>query len=273
MLITISWVLLGASVCSFWLRRIAWVWGILVLASLMVSLFAGVLQLKGLVPIILLALCHLLLKHQQEGVFRLFVLSIATVISLSMYLNLLSGYGSIMIETKGTYMHALSYDLAFMGVFVLAFRPDLLSCSKEDQKKVLFSSALAIISAFLIVFLSSKLHLWQKALHFSPWDIVAYLALLILSVIPQEAFFRGFLQKEIATSFPHRGGTIISIIAVSLLVALCMGFFFMSLKAALFMLITNLFLGTIFSITKKIEYSIATHAIITLFLMFLFAIP
>ena len=267
MLGTISWVLLGASVCSFWAKRLSWLWSVFLCISLVVSLLTQVMHPKGLIPIIILASSHLSLKQHPQGVLRLFFLTLTSIISLSMYLNLLSGYGSVSISSTDTFQLSFSYDTAFMGLFVLGFRSELLTHDDQKETNTPLNAVLALICIVLILTLSSFMKLWTISFSISLWKVIGFIALAVLSVIPQEAFFRGFLQKEISHSF-GKWGALPSILSVSLLVGLCMGIFFMSIKLGIFMLIVNLGLGSLFNITKKIEYPIAVHAIILFFLVF-----
>jgi membrane protease YdiL (CAAX protease family) len=204
------------------------------------------------------------LRNTYLPSIRFLLFSSSLFICISLFLHFLPGFAnwkvaSNLIISKHSYPLNLwlDFDKPFIGLFAMAYLLPLIDSRRElwDLIKkvlpvlVLMSIALVAISYYL------KIIVFEPKLPsvFGIWIIQN----LILVSIPEEVFFRGFLQQELEKLFGAKlFGTGCAIIITSILFALLHIGWSPNFSAIALGFCASLFYGAIYRWTQAIEASI-----------------
>jgi membrane protease YdiL (CAAX protease family) len=158
-----------------------------------------------------------------------------------------------------------------MGFFPLAFSiPLLQSGFRHVLFKMLILTALGVL---ILLLLSLSLHIITIDLKFPSITPIYLIANLFFVTIPEEAFFRGFLQRELEGYLQTKWAAPFSIFAVSLLFVIMHFGFIRDFQFLLLSFIASLIYGTIYSLTRAIESSIFCHFLFNIIHFFFFTYP
>lgn len=239
---------------SLWIHKSPWLWGSFLTISYILALQSGTCKPFSLVPLVTLFLIHLMLKKSLSQSTRLILITSATLISIALLFHLIPGFVNYH-DSIGHFW--INYDTPFMGLFILALHLPLISSSQEAFKLSYKTVPLTLLSVCLLLFLGNYVGTlrwdFNWPLHFS----LRLITTLFFTVIPQEAFFRGFLQKEcfnwIGPSWQgHMGAVLFS----SLIFTLCHLYWITALTPLAFIFLAGLIYGSLYQYTKAIESSI-----------------
>ena len=208
---------------SLWIYRSPFVWGAFSLLALFLGHEGKLIEPIALLPLFLLLLCHLILSTSLSGLWRMITILVASLISFCLIFHIMPGFLNFAVLKKVTlskgaapYSFYLNFDKPFVGLFTLAFSLHLID-SWEDFLRVMKRSMLFIIPGIAILLGAAYyLHLVRFDMKLPLFTPVWIVANLFLTTIPEEAFFRGFLQREVKEALPSRFGALLSIILVSL---------------------------------------------------------
>ncbi|WP_228547083.1 CPBP family intramembrane glutamic endopeptidase [Candidatus Neptunochlamydia vexilliferae] len=264
---------------SLWMHRKPWLWGSFLALSFIFALYGKVIDLKIFVALILLGGAHLALTGKLKGVPRLITIIIAIFLSVVLMGHFFPGFynwkiaGELQIsENAYPYSLYLNYDKPFIGFFPLALSIPLLS--RFHLRSVFVKTvALTTLGVIVLVILSLYFHLVEIDLKFPHITWVWLIANLFLVVIPEEAFFRGFLQRELSDYLNAKWGGALSVVAVSLFFALLHFTFVRDLGFLSLTFIASLVYGSIYQMTRSIESSIFCHYLFNLIHFFCFTYP
>ncbi|MCB1108940.1 MAG: CPBP family intramembrane metalloprotease [Chlamydiia bacterium] len=270
------------SFLSMWVHKRVWIWAPLILASIIIAFLAKVIDDKALVSIALLLGCHLCLRPELKGPLRLILVTLASVISLGLLFHFMPGFNNWLIVKD---MHVspdgypftlyFNYDKPFIGIFVLGFNLALLSSWQEWKPKLLsicFWIALTILAMMGLSLLFNTIHFDPK---FPPITLPWLLSNIFLVCIPEEAFWRGFLQREITNGFQDRTkwAPAIAIISISGGFALMHIFFVPHIAYIFLVFVASALYGMAYHFTKSIECAILVHFLLNLTQFFFFTYP
>ncbi len=235
------------------------------LAALVVAFSTGLLNVTALTVVVALVIACVAHSRLQYGsvVYWLTVIAIV-VLALALALHLVPGFKtwSIISEIKLTadaigYSKSTNLDKMLVGVVLLIWCVPLakeqLTSSDYLQASLLFS---VVISLGFIIGMAAGLIAWQPKWH--QLMLAWLLSNLLLSVVTEEVFFRGFLQTrltQVLTGFRHQ-----ELIAVSA-IALLFGMAHIG-GGAVYAVIATLFgfgYGYVYAKTKSIRLCIASH--------------
>jgi membrane protease YdiL (CAAX protease family) len=241
---------------SFWIHKSAWLWGAFLAISYILAINTSVVQPFSLVPIGTLLVLFWLFKNPIHGGLRL-VLGL-TVVALAAGLNFHWIPGFCNWHVSGNFW--VNYDKPFIGLFTLAFLLPLLRTPEEWYKMAFKAIPLTIVAVFTLAILAvtSGTIAWQFKI---PSHFILRLATnLLLVVIPEEAFFRGFVQEELFKGLGKglKGG-IVAIVVSSLLFALFHLGWHSSFAMLGFVCLAGVIYGAIYQYTRAIESSILCH--------------
>ncbi len=253
---TLCFFALSMSFISLWIRKTAWLWASFLAISLILAIQAGVAKPFSLVPIGILLVSHFLLEKNIGGKERIILVLLATFVSAGLILGLFPWFCDWQITEK-FWIH---YGKPFIGLFVLAFPLPLLRSKEQWVSISLKTIPLTILGIAALAFLATS----GGEVGFCPkWPsyfLLRSLVNLIFVTIPEEAFFRGFLQEEISR-FLGKGfwkSTGAVLISSALFMVAHIGW--TSSPAMLgFVFIAGLLYGGIYQYTKAIEGSIFCH--------------
>lgn len=263
MYILLTFLFLAASFLSFWVKKDAKIWGGFLTLSLAFALIAKLLAGPGLLFIIaLLFLWHL---YKQKPSWALFGALI--ILSTLFKWYVLPGFNSYFITPR----FPLGLEGALIGLFPLAlFIP--LAQTKKDWCKVINGALLGLGGIICLAFIA----LLFKATNFDikipshmPLRIVTNL---LFTCIPEEAFYRGFVQKKLTDTLQRtRGSQLIAILVASLLFTLVHLSWGASPAILGFVFLASLLYGFVYQVTQKIESAILTHFLLNMFHMLFFS--
>lgn len=258
-----AFIFLGGSFLSLWLKREPKIWGTLICLSILSGIVAGNITWIGLVFIICLALLWIF-YDRKPGVAIFIVLA---CLGMSFKLRLLPGYYPFFITPK----FAVGLENPLIGLFPLAL---LVPLAKDlrDWTVVIKGLAFGCAGIALLAVLATI----SGATH---WDFklpsymgTRILSNLILTSIPEEGFYRGFVQKTLCDYFKNiRMGNALALILTSLLFSASHIYWSPNLGILVFTFLTGLFYGGVYLFSGKIESAILCHFLFNLIHMTFFS--
>ena len=263
---SISYLLLLLSILSLWIKQEIKIWGTITAASMVCGVISDRIDIIGIISIVILCLLYhtvnrinlILLIRVTSGV-------LAIILSVMLASHLIPGFNNWKVvdsvsltETSLPYSMYLNMDKTLVGLAILGLGFPLIKSLKEWGS--VLRSTLPIFLVGLIVLASAS-----QAFGYTHWDFkfpdlffVWALINLIFTCVSEEAFFRGFLQKnlfKILQKYKH--GNILSLIIVSILFGL--SHFAGGFKYVILSTIAGIVYGYVYQKTQRIEASILCH--------------
>lgn len=253
------------SLISIWFSKSLKVWGTL-LALALASGWAFSL-IKPSAFLFIFSLLILWIFYTRASSFQKKLLFVVLILfSLGFKFHLFPGFST----WKMTDRFQIGFSTPIIGVFPLGFIVPL-SKTLQEWKRVLLGAltgcGFVMILALLAVF--SNTVTFDVSL--PSFFLLRSVSNLFLSCIPEEAFFRGFIQRTLASYFANSlGGKVFALITTSLLFTASHIFWSPSLSILLFVFFAGLLYGGIYLIFEKIEAAILTHLFLNLAHMIFF---
>jgi uncharacterized protein len=264
---TICFFAFAMSFISLWMRKTAWMWGSFLLIAYILAFEAKIATWISLVPVLILFFCHFFLKNELSKSARFLLFCIAIGVSLALAFHFLPGFhnwklASNLCLSPGAFPYNLwfNFDKPFIGIFVLAFSIPLISSRTRLLQVLKVSVPMSIVGILIMMAIS---------LHFDlvKWDpkipVITFVWLfdnLIFVSIPEEAFFRGFIQRELYNWFgknPIAG--LGSICITSVFFTLLHLIWVADLSFLCLVFVASVIYGTIYQLTQSVEASILCH--------------
>jgi hypothetical protein len=180
---------LAMSFASLWIRKTPWLWGSFLIIAMITAYQAHVISYLALFPIATLFLCQYALTFNVNKSTRFLLICTVTLLSLALAFHFLPGF--YYLKPDGT-----SFDKPFIGIFVLALILPLIASRAAFYKMLRVTLPIALIGLVVLSAVALKL----GVIHFAPrlpLSVFSWLgANFFLVTIPEEAFFRGFIQRE-----------------------------------------------------------------------------
>lgn len=275
-----AYLFLILSIMSVWINRRIWIWGLLGIVSLALAYYGNVIELKALIPIGLLFLCQAALTQDITGFWRLFSALIAAIISFALIAHMVAGFHNILlIKNYLTSSNAvpmnfyINYDKPFIGLFVLGLLVPLIETKKRFFIILTQSILWFVLTAIVLLGLAYSFDLVIYDPKIPTITLVWIILQIFFVCIPEEAFLRGFLQREITKDLNNFASGFLAILIVSLLAGLMHLFFQPNLTYAFLAFAANVMYGSIFYFTKSIESSILVHFLTNATHFFFFTYP
>ncbi len=262
----ISYSLLLISILSLWIKQDIKIWGTITAASLVCSVISDRIDIIGIISIVILCLLYHTVNRINLILFiRVTSGVLAVILSVMLAAHLIPGFNNWKIadnvsltETSLPYSMYLNMDKTLVGLAILSLGFPLVKSLKEWSS--VLRSILPIFLVGLIVLASVS-----QISGYTHWDFkfpnlffVWALINLIFTCVSEEAFFRGFLQKNLFKILRgYKYGNILSLITVSILFGLAHfagGFKYVILSA-----IAGIVYGYAYQKTERIEASILCH--------------
>lgn len=264
---------------SLWVRRAPWLWGSLLAASCLFAFVGKLIDFRMVIALAILCISHLILTAKLCGGTRLIVALVAFVISVLLIGHYFPGFHNwkIMGPTKlspGAYPYSfyLNFDKPLIGLFPLALSIPLLS--RMHLRSVLVKTfVLTALGIVILMLVALSLHLVKIDPKFPAITPLWLIANLFLVSLPEEAFFRGFLQREIHDHFHTKWSGPLGIFLVSVAFALLHFLFLQSYSYLLLAFLASLIYGTIYHVTRAIESAIFAHFLFNCLYFFCFSYP
>ncbi len=170
------------------------------------------------------------------------------------------------------YTKYLNFDKALIGLFILAFGPDLLSGKKEWGRMLATAAPIVMITIITVLGLSLVVGYIKLDLKCSPVFPVWAWSNLFFTCVPEEGFFRGFLQKHLGNKLrKFKYGKGVTLVAISFLFGLA--HFAGGIKYVILATIAGFGYGWVYYRTNSIEASILAHFSVNMAHFVLFSYP
>lgn len=258
---------LALTVVALWFRQ--WWWTVFFCVFIGVCLWQGLMTPVALVPVLTLAVLYLSYARYASGVWtRLGLIALLSLLSVGLGVHAFPGFSfweldeSVRLsDASAEYALRYYFDKPLIGVFVLGLAYTGLSRSRADWQG-LFSSLWRPLLVTLVV-----VYLLSLALGYTRWDPKFSSTFwpwacknLLFVCVAEEAFFRGFIQRQLADLIPHQRSKVIALVVAAGLfgVAHIAG----GLTYVLLATVAGLGYGYAYHVTGRIEASIATHFIL-----------
>ncbi len=264
---------------SLWIHKSPWLWGSFIAIASIFGIMGKLIDFKIFVALALLCTAHLSLTTKLKGTSRLITILIAFFISISLMGHFFPGFHNWLIAdkvqiSKNAYPYTLylNFDKPFIGFFPLALTIPLLS-RMHIRSVALKTIALTALGVIILMVLALYLHLVDIDIKLPGITPIWLISTLFFVTIPEEAFFRGFLQREISEHLNTKWAGPFSVIVVSLLFSLLHFTFIRDFSFLSLTFIASLIYGSVYHMTRSIESSIFCHYLFSVVHFFCFTYP
>lgn len=248
----VTFLLLTAALISLWFKREPLIWGPLLALSVITGLFAGLLSVLGVAWASLLALFWVSYREKPTAAWFLAI----AALSLMLKIRFLPGFSPLCITSK----FGLGVEGILIGLFPLAFVVPLSKNLAEWQgvARGAFAGALGIGAMAILATLTHTVAIDCK--------LPSAMALrtfsnLFFTSIPEEGFYRGFLQNNLCRTFGNRAA---GLLLTSVIFTAAHIFWTPDLSVLAFVFIAGLLYGGVYLWSGRIEAAIATHFLLNL---------
>ena len=276
-----AYIILILAIISIWIHKKPYVFAPLLILSLAFSYYGKIVEPKGFLFFGLLALLYFYSKKDIPFFWKLLTLITAILITIGSYTHLLKGVNNILVFTDyrlsrdAAIMNIYAnYDKGVIGLLILGIFSEVIDTKKELLRVFFITLPYLIFSAFTIIYLSTFIGIIKYDPKF-PLTTGIWIAIQIFFVvIPEEAFYRGFLQKEIFENLKNkRFKGIIAVLSTSLIFTLVHLFFTLSAPTLIIVFVASILYGGIYQITKRVESSMLLHLSVNMIHYFFFTYP
>ena len=276
---SLAYFALALTIISAWVKRSPWVWGSFLIFAFLLGYMSKILTPIALLPIGGLFLLHSFLKGDIKGFARFLLVLAATLLSLGLIIHYFPGFNNWKILDKVQISKGaspvtlyLKFDKPFIGIFVLVLGFPLIANRHQFLQLLKVAIPLTLLGLAILI----PLALFSGLIHWDPkWPKMTWFFLLenlIFVSIIEEAFWRGFLQKEAFRFFGGKGffANWACVVVVALGFAALHYFWVPHWPFLTLVFVAGLVYGAIFQITKALEASILCHWVFnaTHFLLF-----
>lgn len=210
-LVLVTYLALLLSVLSLWLPLHS-VWLAPLLVAIAAGYWSGVLTGPAVIPIALLAgLCWFYrsrrLSESNSGVARWLVPILILIVALLLGLGALPGFHKpvvfdriILSASAAPYTLRLNFDKVVAGLLILGLVYQQMIVRLKDWGDAFRRSGFVIVANTIVVIaLAWVLGFVRPDLKWTPVFLIWAVVNLLFTVMSEEAFFRGFIQKELQT--------------------------------------------------------------------------
>ena len=276
----ISYLFLLVSIISLWIKQDTKVWGTIAALALVCGVLAQRISALGVITIITLALLYFTVD--RDGIklpIRMTAGALAIVLSVSLAMHVIPGFNNWKIvnniylsETSQPYSMYLNMDKTFIGLFILGLSFPLCKSFKEWASVVQSTLPILLIGLIVLVCISSIANYTNLDYKFPDMFFVWALNNLFFTCVAEEAFFRGFLQRNLSRKLQeNRYGNILTLITVSILFGLA--HFAGGLKYIMLASVAGMVYGYAYQRTQRIEASIICHFTVNTFHLIFLTYP
>lgn len=277
---SVGYVLLMLAFISLWFNRKIWLWGPLFALSFVCAYYGDIATIKALVPIGVLLLCFLSLTQEIPGFVRMFAVLIASCITLAMFGHFISGFHNIEFahqwKASATSLPMnlyLNYDKPIAALFILGLLVPLIETARQWRRMLYIAVPWACMTCAIMLALA----MFMQIVEFDPkLPSITFMFLIrqiFFVVIPEEALFRGFIQKEISQSLNNSASGILAVLVTALIYAFLHILMIPSLPFFIMAFTAGLLYGAVYQITERIEAAMFVHLCLNVVHFFFFTYP
>jgi uncharacterized protein len=252
---------LAASFATFWIHKDPKGWGIFLLLSIGSGFVEGNVHVVGICFI--LVLFGLWILYAKKTHLVLFLLLV--VLSACFKMKLIPGFQPLVFSPK----FSMDLSVPIIGLFPLFLVP--LAANRKDWISAfngLLWGCLGIAILAVLATMGEVAHWCFKMPTFAPERIFNNL---FLVAVPEEAFYRGFLQRTLCRYFGNiRFGRGLALGITTVLFTAAHVFWSPDLSILAFVFLAGLLYGGVYLISNRIESAILTHFLLNLIHMVFF---
>jgi membrane protease YdiL (CAAX protease family) len=255
-LIYLPFILLGIAFLSTWARRDPKVWGGLAALSVIAAQSLGYVSMVGTIFLIGWAVLWFVFAKLENKSARIAMFWVLLFVSFGFKFHLFAGFKPLQLTPR----FFIGMDSPWIGLFPLALLVPLASNLNEMKVALTKGLWLTLIGIFALILLATI----NKAANFEPhwpsYPITRYLTNLILVAIPEEAFYRGFVQNQFVKWLPNTlWGKSGALIIASLIFMLAHLFWSPNPMVLGFTFLAGLLYGGVYMVSGRIESAILCH--------------
>ncbi len=258
----LSFLFLTLSFVSLWIRRDLKVWGALLGLSLFCAFLNGNVSWIGLT--IVASLTALWFSYAKKPSLPLFLLLV--IASICFKLRLFPGFQAVFITPK---FH-VRWEGAIIGLLPLALVVPL-ARTPHDWKNVMKGLVIGCAGIGLLAILATIGKVTQWDFKLPSFMATRVWSNLFLTSIPEEGFYRGFLQKGLSHYFHNtKKGKIAALLITSVIFTLAHIYWSPNVAVLGFVFLASLLYGGVYLISGKIESAILCHFLLNIIHMTFF---
>jgi hypothetical protein len=259
----VAFVFLVGSFLSLWVRRDPRIWGTLLGASVLCGFVSGNISETGLVFIAILVLLWILYTRKQT--LSLFILLVC--IGTAFKLRLFPGYTPYFF----THKFAVGLEMPLIGLLPLAFLVPL-ARSVKDWTAVINGLLIGCVGISILAVLATLTNVTQWNFKLPTFATERLLSNLFLTCIPEEGFYRGFIQATLCKYFKNvKFGKFFSLIVTSILFTAVHLYWSPDLATLGFVFLASMLYGGVYLISRRIESAILCHFLLNFIHMTFFS--
>lgn len=263
MSIYLSYTLILIALFSLWKKEFRLFSILIFLVSVMFALSAGIVKPLGLVSIFLgLLVSFCLNRYLRKPLINIPIAILAFIFFLPLSIHLIPGFDNLRLldnvyisKDAIPFSLYLNYDSMVMAYGLLLFSTQIeLSRFTEIPSVIKFGLLYGLISIVVlipIIFVLGFAH-WDFKL--TKLTLLFVIVNLIFTCIPEEIFWRGFVQNNIA----KYSGNILAVLVTSILFGV-IHIIFAGVNFAILAFVASLIYGFSYVKTKRLEVSIICH--------------
>jgi membrane protease YdiL (CAAX protease family) len=269
------------SFISLWIKKTVGLWGSFLLIAYFLAFQAHIATWMSLIPVLILFISHYWLTKHVGNATRLALFGSAMLISMALAFHFLPGFNNWQIAknlsiSTGAYPYQLwlNFDKPFIGLFALALSIPLISSRAQIEKVLKIGLPLSLLGILIMMGISLYFNLIKWDPKIPVISLIWLLENLIFVCIPEEAFFRGFIQRTLYRWWGENGlASFASICVVSVCFTLLHLIWVANLPFLCLVFTASIIYGAIYQITHSIEASILCHFGLNVTHFFFFSYP
>lgn len=267
MIIFLSFLFLSCAFISLWIKKSPKIWGPLLGLSLLLGYLSGHLDLMGMAITLGWMVAWFLYAKEKKGQAKALFFAGFILFSFGFRFHLFPGYIPLQLTQK--FWMGLSTPL--MGFFPLAYIVPL-ARKAQEWKQVLRGTLWGVLGIGALATLAIISHSVYLNLGIPTYPEIRYPFHLLFIAMPEEAFYRGFMQRTFTQYLVKiKGGAWLSIFLTSLFFTLAHVFWSPSFGILAFVFLASLLYGWVYHKSQRVESAIFTHFLLNVMHMTFFS--
>ena len=254
---------------SLFVTKRYWVWLPFLVVAVGFATALGVVNTIGVIVIGIVGGLYFLVKQRLAPWLHGLVALVAVVVSGLMMFHMMPGFHNWLLM-KGPPRYFYNFDKPFAGFFVLAFLLPVLRGRRDWYDAIVKPWPLIAVGIVILFVVGMATGLLKFGPHMREMAGAFLVGNLLLTCVPEEAFFRGFVQRELTEAIPQKWGAAAAIAITSIAFVLLHVVFTQNMAYLSMVFLASLLYGIVYHRTKAIESAILVHFLVNILHVFLF---
>ncbi|WP_150467142.1 CPBP family intramembrane glutamic endopeptidase [Francisella sp. SYW-9] len=274
-----SYVLILLSLFSLWFKEYKKVGIFLFLISLVLALISGIIDFIGILIVILSTiLIYLNSKQEDKGVIDILIFTITAIFLLFNYIHILPGFNNICIIKDAyisldaipftLYLNYNSLILTYLILIIFSSEIKFLDKPKNITSTLKLGCLYGVLAIIILLPTSYIFSFIKYDFKLTSYTLIFIFVNLIFTCIPEEIFWRGFIQTKIQNYINPTLAVLITSLAFASIHIIFAGIYF-----AILAFVASIIYGLAYIKTKRIEVSIICHYLVNIGQFIFFTYP